>query len=148
MRSGQWILLASLVVLNAPALAQNTYRGISVAPERRCAPYDRGDYAYPQSVEASIIKGIGKVYGPYSGKCFASGRETDIEHIVALSEAHDSGLCAASAATQKQFARDPLNLTLASPSVNRNEKGLEGRSGMAPASKCMLVCGTDVADAA
>ena len=77
----------------------------------------------PQSVEARIIASIGKVYGPYTGQCFASGRETDIEHIVALSEAHDSGLCAARTATKAQFARDPLNLTLASPSVNRYAKG-------------------------
>ena len=49
-------------------------------------------------------------------------RETDIEHIVARSEAHDSGLCAADAATRARFASDLLNLTLASPSVNRHQK--------------------------
>lgn len=43
----------------------------------------------------------------------------DIEHIVATSEAHDSGLCAADETTRKQFARDLDNLTLASPKVNR-----------------------------
>ena len=42
-----------------------------------------------------IVARIGKVYGPYSGRCFASRSETDIEHLVARSEAHDSGLCAA-----------------------------------------------------
>ena len=41
--------------------------------------------------------------------------ETDIEHIVATSEAHDSGLCAADRATRKQFAQDLRNLTLAPP---------------------------------
>ena len=55
---------------------------------------------------------------------FASTSETDIEHIVARSEAHDSGLCAADAATRRRFASDILNLTLASPSVfdNRSQK--------------------------
>ena len=43
----------------------------------------------------------------------------DIEHIVATSEAHDSGLCAADETTRKQFARDLDNLTLASSKVNR-----------------------------
>ena len=48
--------------------------------------------------------------------------DTDIEHIVARSEAHDSGLCAADAASQRRFASDLLNLTLASPAVNRTHK--------------------------
>ena len=38
-------------------------------------------------------------------------------------EAHDSGLCAASAATRVRFANDLLNLTLASPQVNRQKSG-------------------------
>ena len=47
---------------------------------------------------------------------------TSIEHIVAASEAHDSGLCAADAATKARFGRDIRNLTLASPRVNRHHK--------------------------
>ena len=43
-------------------------------------------------------------------------------HIVARSEAHDSGLCAADAATRRRFSYDLLNLTLASPAVNRSQK--------------------------
>ena len=63
-----------------------TWRGLTVAPEHRCAPYDKKrDYPYPQSVE----RDLGAVYGPYTGTCFASPRETDIEHIVAASEAQD-----------------------------------------------------------
>ena len=64
----------------------------------------------------------GIIYGPYTGRTFSSTRETDIEHIVARSEAHDSGLCAASPATRRRFSSDLLNLTLASPSVNRHQK--------------------------
>ena len=65
---------------------------------------------------------MGAVQSPYTGRCFASLGETDIEHIVATSEAHDSGLCAADAAVRKKFASDLRNLTLASPQVNRHEK--------------------------
>ena len=132
MRSGQWIVLLGLVAANVQAFGQGTYRGIAVAPERRCAPYDRADYTYPQSVEARIITGIGKVYGPYTGQCFGSARDTDIEHIVALSEAHDSGMCAASPGAKAQFARDLLNLTVASPAVNRYEKGAKDVSEWLP----------------
>ena len=38
----------------------------------------------------------GRIYGPYTGTHFDSRRQTDIEHMVAASEAHDSGLCSAS----------------------------------------------------
>ena len=101
---------------------QTSWRGLFVAPERRCTPYDADDYRYPQSVEDRIVDELGGVYGPYTGRWFASKTETDIEHMVARSEAHDSGLCAADPATRRRFASDLLNLTLAGPRVNRYEK--------------------------
>ena len=108
----------------APAVSSaGTWSGLEVAPENRCAPYDADDYPYSQSVEQLIVGDMGGIiYGPYTGTWFASTSETDIEHIVARSEAHDSGLCAADAATRRRFASDTLNLTLASPSVNRSQK--------------------------
>ena len=93
-----------------------------MAPEDRCAPYDRDTYPYPQSVEDAVIEDIGGILSPYTCERFASKGDTDIEHIVALSEAHDSGLCDADQETRREFARDPLNLTLASPAVNRYQK--------------------------
>ena len=92
------------------------WRGLTVAPEHRCARYDRDDYPYSRSVETRIIASMGgRVYGPYTGRHFASRRETDIEHMVATSEARDSGLCAADAATKRRFAGDVLNLTVRHP---------------------------------
>ena len=109
-----------------------------IAPEDRCSPYDPDDYSYPQSVEPQIVGQMGgRIYGPYSGRYFASTGETDIEHIVARSEAHDSGLCAASVAARRTFSRDLLNLTLASPGVNRHEKGAKDVAEWLPA---MNVC--------
>ena len=93
----------------------------------------RQEARLPQSVERDIVRELGAVYGPYTGRCFASTTETDIEHIVAASEAHDSGLCAADAATKARFARDTLNLTLASPRVNRHEKSGKDAAEWAPA---------------
>ena len=112
----------------------DTWRGLTVAPEHRCAPYDKKqDYPYPQSVEQDIVRALGAVYGPYTGTCFASTRETDIEHMLAASEAHDSGLCAADAETKARFSRDLRNLTLASPQVNRYEKSGKDASEWVPA---------------
>ena len=105
-----------------PAQPSNLWRGITIAPEKRCSPYDSDEYRYSPSVEPHIVEAQGGIYGPYTGTWFESIKETDIEHIVARSEAHDSGLCAAGPATWSEFASDLLNLTLASPSVNRHQK--------------------------
>ena len=116
------LLLGTLLTFNVSAMAE-TWRGLTVTPEYRCSPYSSKDYHYPQSVEPRIIESMGgRIYGPYTGQSYASRRDTDIEHIVARSEAHDSGLCRATQAQRKAFARDLLNLTLASPTVNRHRK--------------------------
>jgi len=100
-----------------------TLSTLVVAPENRCSPYDSDSYPYSQSVEAQIVSRMGgRIYGPYTGTTFRSTNETDIEHIVAKSEAHDSGLCRASAGTRRTYSNDLLNLTLTSPSVNRHQK--------------------------
>ena len=108
---------------SCPAGSGERWRGLVVAPECRCTPYDRDDYPYPQSVEARIAERLGGMWSPYDGTTFESLRESDIEHVIAVSEAHDSGLCADSAAVRRRFASDLDNLTLATPALNRNEKG-------------------------
>ena len=125
--------IAEGAVVSRTGVGPDTWRGIVVAPEHRCAPYDSDDYRYSQSVEQRIVAGLGGIiYGPYTGTWFASTSETDIEHIVARSEAHDSGLCAADAATRRQFAADLLNLTLASPAVNRSHKSAKDAAEWLP----------------
>ena len=139
------VLALSLAVVAAPGAARQgqavEWRGLQIAPENRCAPYDRRDYPYPASVEARIVAAMGgQVYGPYTGRVFASRRDTDIEHIVATSEAHDSGLCARDAATKRRFARDLLNLTLAAPEVNRcgrsGKCGFDAGEWLPPRNRC------------
>ena len=121
-------LAALLALVPYHAAGADTWRGLAVADEDRCSPYDRADYPYPRSIEAEIVANQGgRIYGPYTRTTFRNTRETDIEHIVAASEAHDSGLCAAGPATRARFATDLLNLTLASPEVNRC--GLGGKCG-------------------
>lgn len=123
---------------DAAQQALEALQQLTVAPENRCSPYDADDYSYPQSVEAQIISRMGgRIYGPYTGTIFANPKETDIEHIVARSEAHDSGLCSAKTQTRSSFARDLLNLTLASPNVNRRQKVAKDFAEWTPArNKC------------
>ena len=115
-----------------PTTPISTWRGIVIAAENRCEPYDSNDYSYPQSVEDEIISFLGGIYSPYTGECFSSKSATDIEHMVARSEAHDSGLCAADDATRLNFSRDLDNLTLASPHLNRNQKGAKDAADWLP----------------
>ncbi len=118
---GVLAVLAAAAATTAPARAQDTgWNSLVVAPEARCSPYDSSDYRYSQSVEDRIIRSFGGIYGPYTGRWFGSKRETDIEHIVAWSEAHDSGLCRADRAPRRRFSEDLRNLTLAAPTVNRH----------------------------
>jgi hypothetical protein len=115
-------IVAILLLFSLSIEAQTeTWRGLVVEPENRCSDYDKKkQYPYPPSVEDDIIAAMdGKIYGPYTGKYFDDKRKTDIEHIVAAAEAHDSGLCAGTKEQRKAFAVDPLNLTLAAPDINR-----------------------------
>ena len=105
-----------------------TWMGLPVCEEVGRTGYDRDAFgsAY-SSLEDEIIEGLpkseGQVYTPYSCKLFdirADGTAaTDIEHIVALAEAYDSGLRESQFRT---FAGDLVNLTIADPAVNRHEK--------------------------
>ena len=94
-----------------PAQPSNLWRGITIAPENRCSPYDSDEYRYSPSVEPRIVEAQGGIYGPYTGTWLESIKKTDIEHIVARSEAHDSGLCAASPATQWSISTHIEDLT-------------------------------------
>ena len=113
-----------------PADAE-TWRGLQVCEEQPREGYDRDAFgsAY-SSLEDDIIDMLpptmragGQVYTPYSCLAFdirADGTaSTDIEHIVALAEAHDSGIAAD---RRRDIAADLDNLTIADPQVNRTEK--------------------------
>ena len=77
------------------------------------------------------------MYSPYTCEAFGELAETDIEHIVARSEAHDSGLCSAPPELKREFARDIRNLTLSDPLLNRDVKGAKDASDWTPkGNKC------------
>ena len=108
-----------------------TWRGLKVCAERSRDGYDRDDYGSGYtSLEDDIIAALpatmkksGQVYTPYSCIAFditpAGTAATDIEHIVALAEAHDSGIADD---RRRDIASDLDNLTIADPTVNRSEK--------------------------
>ena len=62
------LLIVSAILFATSAFSENTtetWRGLVVAPENRCSPYDRRrDYPYPQSIEQDIVLLLRTVYGP------------------------------------------------------------------------------------
>ena len=119
-------------LLSAEAGSEERWRGLVVAPECLCMPYYPDHYDYPQELEAQIVERLSEARSPYDGARFKSLKESDIEHIVARSEAHDSGLCAASLEVRERFARDLDNLTLAIPELNRYDKVAKDAAGWLP----------------
>lgn len=119
------------LLLLAGSIHAETWMGLEVEPESRCSAYNRTrDYPYAQSLESAIAKRMGGIRCRYTGRVYRSLRQTHIEHVVALSEAHDSGLCAADAATKRSFANDLLNLTLSDPGVNSQKGGKDAGEWM------------------
>ncbi len=92
--------------------------------------YDRYDYGYVRAnVLLPIEREMGGAYGPYTRRVFPevdipdATDTVEVEHIVALSEAHASGMCGRSKGEKMVFGSDPLNLTFAAKYVNgRDEK--------------------------
>ena len=125
-----------LLLCAAVSAEETTWRGLVVAPEHRCAPYDRDEYRYPQAVEDEIIASLGDLFSPYTCVRFGSSRETEIEHMIAVSEAHDSGLCAADRQTRRRFASELRNLTLAAPAINREKGARDAGSWLPEANRC------------
>ena len=82
---------------------------------------------------------------PTPGVCYESETETDIEHMVALEEAHHSGMCFADRETKRTFAGDLLNLTVAAPEVNR-EKSSQDAGDWMPDNEQVLVLAERVLD--
>ena len=117
--------LLSFLLLLVPtpvSSANQSMLGIVVAAEHRCSPYDRQDYAFPKSLKLQVVESLGSIFSPYTEEVYNNIREVDLDHIVALTEAHDSGLCAADMESKRSFSADLLNVTLAPPTLNRSQK--------------------------
>ena len=132
---GKWRLLVSsdrpLTVMNLMATPEGhvtslsatpelRWRGLAVAPESRCvaADYERDEYDKHRPSQDEIAERFGGRLSPYSCMRFGMTDDVQTDHIVALAEAHRSGMCRRDEDDKSAFGGDVLNLALASPSVN------------------------------
>jgi len=119
------LILSVMVIGDSKAqsgVLMEDLKSLRVKQEDWCSSYERSDYSYPRSIESAIIRIQGGMYSPYDLTCFSSSHQSDVEHIVAIAEAHRSGMCARGKLERKQFTSDLLNLTLATSELNREHK--------------------------
>lgn len=97
------------------------YKDVPVKAEEECSEYERDDYTYGSKLDVIQAHRLGGYYAIYEDVCYDDPQDVHIEHLVALKEAHDSGLCSADAQTKVRFANDLDNIVLASPTVNQEK---------------------------
>lgn len=123
------VLLCLLFIPCLSLSAAETWRGLIVADESPCPGYDR-KRDYLDTEQAVTAR-----QGPrslYTGRIFDDLRDSQVDHIVAIREADESGLCKADRLKRHRFAYDLDNLTLASRSVNA-QKGKRDAAEWLPA---------------
>ena len=124
------VLAYACLIVPLMASAQGVPVSLTLAPEQDRAGYERPTTNRYQQHELAVYRALGMDRTPYT--CTAIGGDltrVDVEHIVALSEAHDSGLSPAQMLT---FSGDPSNLTVAVPRENRVVKSDNDASDYLP----------------
>ena len=135
MRFAYLVILWGCVALAMACVAVEAladWRGIPVEPESECSPYEDGDYSYDRErIAMAWWVHVGVFVSPYDAQIHAY-EDVDLEHRVARHQAHVSGLCKRPKAERRRFAKDPLNITWATPRMNRVEKGDKDAAGWLP----------------
>ena len=81
------------------------------------------EVAFADDKQCRVVSGRWR--DPYTGSVFTDASQLDIDHVVALKDAHESGGHAWSKTQKKAFANDPYNMVPVSSSANRS-KGSKG----------------------
>jgi hypothetical protein len=76
--------------------------------------------ARSDSADCKVVEGEWELLF-HGGRHIGAASEIDVDHVVALAEAWDSGAAEWNAARRRVFANDPLNLIVASRQVNQEK---------------------------
>ena len=96
-------------------------------------------YRAPRTSERRIQEDAGSAgggwYAPYEARLLLSA-ESEVEHVVAALEAHESGACAGTRAERRAFAGDLANLTLATSRINGEKGAQDAGEWLPPKGRC------------
>ena len=115
------------------------WRGLRVEYETECTDYRSDRYTYPRNSDVNVAEDYGAWYAPYEDVCYLNRFDVTIEHMVARSQGHYSGLCSASQTTKLRFASDPDNITLAHGDVNSAKGNKDATDWLPDHNKCWYV---------
>jgi hypothetical protein len=137
---------------------QVVLQGLQVAPQNTSVPYDRAQWNHwidadgdCQDTRAEVLiaestqtptfttaanctVATGRWVDPYTGQAWTSASDVDIDHLVALANAHASGAYAWDAARKQAYANDladPEHLIAVEDNVNQ-QKGASGPESWRP----------------
>ena len=87
----------------------------------RSSSYDRDDYGFDRNSLTYRLSDIGY----WSGKPLSECQSVHIDHIVSLSDIHESGGWRLSSAEKRRIANDPANLVATCGAWNRSKSNLK-----------------------
>ncbi len=109
------------------------FNGIAVLPERNCGSYNRKTWTYTAKTQRAEIMDRGDYFtNHYGDPEFDPDAKLHVEHIVALKEAADSGLCLVDRDTKQAFARDIANQVMSLPSLNSRKGARDAAEWLPP----------------
>lgn len=121
------------------ALEPEMWRGILVAPEERCSDYDRDDFRWRGPVKAireELIERDGG-WDLYAGTALP-GSSIDVDHVVAVKEAADSGACHWPDDRKRDFGNWRGNLVPTRASLNRSKGSRDASEWLPVHGRCEL----------
>jgi hypothetical protein len=160
LRTLPFVLLVVAATAAIGSAAAEEYKGVVIAPESHSDTYKRSDYKHWSDFDSDrmqtrdevleeesliavevvrkgrrIAVSVGLWADPYTGTVTTSPRALDVDHMVPLKEAHESGAWAWNAAKREQYANDmsnPNHLIAVDPRANRSKSDNDPADWMPP----------------
>ena len=113
---------------------------LRIVDDEECdSRYFSGDFDYGSRLDEQEALQHGGYYSPYEDFCYETRHEVTIEHMVARSEGHISGLCHDSLQKRTEFSNDHLNITPLLGSVNGDKSNHDVAAWLPEHNVCWFV---------
>ena len=140
------IFFLFLLIIPSISFSQNLYMGLTIEPEHTSDLYDRNMYggwidadSDGENTRAEVLKdesiAVDVWWGAYTGKIYTTADNLDIDHMVPLKEAHESGGHNWTREQRRAYANDlanPQHLIAVFSGANRSKGAQEPSTWMPP----------------